>query len=422
MDKNLFLSLLKYKSSESLTPLENFTTQLFAYLLDNIKNFRNRFLKLIQINVFDIEELALNVETQRSDGGVIPDISIIDAKGKIKIFVENKIDAPLFLKQLENYISLAENSDEGEVVSITKFPKTFPLKRYKSLTWKKIHDISEETLKDNLEQKNSFLLKEFNNFLVNIGVIPMYKRIEKNFIKPYDLILFLKDCIRETVYFEEEVFRPSFAEKWYGFSFAFGRYNIFCGLYFGHEYYKDSIVFEFNEEEFRLEKAITGAFNAQDHILLKGIIEELCEIKKLEDQIIKMKSEIKTKLIPKMVKNFKQDHGMFEHLKNDILRNILKYSEDYDELRPEFYGDLKENFIGFYLPYEDKKVWLGLCYKEKEYSCYSFWEYGKTPSERFSNLISNKDRIKYQEKYGAYSVIFENGDELTSFVEKYFNK
>lgn len=309
------------------------------------------------------------------------------------------------------------------MVSITKIPKSYKHKSYKSLTWKDINDIAEKTLQDNLETVNGFLLKEFSNFLTNIGVIPMYKKIEKNFIKPYDLILFLKDCIRETIYFEDEKFRASVGEHWYGFSFPYGEYFIFTGLYFGYPYYDNSIVFEFNGKNFTLKDKKPGAYNDQDHVLLNGIIEELSKIEKLEDQISEMKSEIKTKLIPQMVKNFNQDCKMFEYLKNKVLIDNVKYFEESDELKLEFFGNIDENWIGFHLWIENTRLWLGLYYQKNiDSSKYSFWEYGNTPSERFSNLISNKDRIKYQEKYGAYSVIFENGDELTSFVEKYFNK
>ena len=44
MEKNLFSNLVKYKPTLYQTPLENFTTQILAYLLKENLDFREKFL------------------------------------------------------------------------------------------------------------------------------------------------------------------------------------------------------------------------------------------------------------------------------------------------------------------------------------------------------------------------------------------
>lgn len=85
MDENLFVNLVKYAPKVGSTSLENFTTQLLAYLIENIESLRLRFFKLLDLsesNTTKDVKSKLNIQTQKVDNGIIPDLSITDDEKK----------------------------------------------------------------------------------------------------------------------------------------------------------------------------------------------------------------------------------------------------------------------------------------------------------------------------------------------------
>jgi len=134
MKRNLFIQLCKYKTTEFVTPLENFCTEalvyLIEYLLKNDKRMGNEILQLFGIN----ENKEINIETQvayhvkhnKQNCKLIPDIHITVDNDK-HVFIEVKVDSGLnesnmgCKDQLDDYNLLKNEKPNCEVYSLTKF-------------------------------------------------------------------------------------------------------------------------------------------------------------------------------------------------------------------------------------------------------------------------------------------------------------
>ena len=87
-DLDLFINLSKYKPTENVTPLENFTTELFVYVLkDLLKNNKPLAIEILKLFEINKVEQIINIKTQNEfkvDGRTLrPDIEI-DLVDRIK--------------------------------------------------------------------------------------------------------------------------------------------------------------------------------------------------------------------------------------------------------------------------------------------------------------------------------------------------
>lgn len=102
---SLFLGLFRYKPSEDISPLENFTTEILKLLLKTDKEALYYFLSLFPQIKFKDE--WLRIESQLPTDSGILDILITDDR-TFSIVIENKIDAGFQKKQIHRYKSCAE--------------------------------------------------------------------------------------------------------------------------------------------------------------------------------------------------------------------------------------------------------------------------------------------------------------------------
>ena len=165
---DLFINLSKYKPTEIVTPLENFTTELFVYVLkDLLQKSDNVGFEILKLFGIDKHENVLSISTQNEyyvdDRVLRPDIEI-DLDDRI-IFIEVKVNShlhPSILKrnlkdQLEDYQQIFFPSRKTIVYSLTKLKVSSKVKT--NIRWYSISKIIKK-----LEGTNQ-ILDNFISFL-----------------------------------------------------------------------------------------------------------------------------------------------------------------------------------------------------------------------------------------------------------------
>lgn len=189
-DLDLFINLSKYKPTETVTPLENFTTELFVYILKNLLKQRNNIGYEI-LNFWGIKktEKILGIYTQKEykvDKRTLkPDIEI-DLGDRV-VFIEVKVDSTLrssILKrgltdQLEDYQQIQVSRRKTIVYSLTKHKVNSPIKT--NIRWFQI------TKKLKALEGNNQIIDNFISFLeeYNMGETKPIKTDSKNLITTY---------------------------------------------------------------------------------------------------------------------------------------------------------------------------------------------------------------------------------------------
>jgi hypothetical protein len=152
---SLFSHLFKYRPSEHRNPEEDFFTEIFAFLLENIDGLLAEILNHFQIipqgqlKITGVEtQLQLNFQLR----DIRPDIFIRFSLDEIKwlLFIENKIGAREGEQQLENYLNyLGREVEKGTncaLLYITHFydPKKVDPPQgvlFYQIRWWQIHEI-----------------------------------------------------------------------------------------------------------------------------------------------------------------------------------------------------------------------------------------------------------------------------------------
>ena len=439
MEKNLFSNLGKYKPTEFQTSLENFTTQALAYLLNVHEQFRKKFLERIEFE----SDVDLKIITQKKSGNIIPDISIFNEDKKIICLIENKVNSPYYVRQIDNYKLLLVNKYsefQGRIVSITRYKYSDNKSEYISLTWNDIYNICDKVIKGKNKNSNDtcFLLNEFKEYLKLEGIAKMYNKIEFNLPDPKNLGLFLLDCFNESVNGLGNI-KYNSDINFGGIDIFLGDSKLFCGLYYGRKYYQGKIVFEFYGELYQEDaKRNFEQYNQQFHKLLNFdlIVSEQNE----ESQKQKISAYIQNNILPIIICEKLMSKDDFKSLlkKENIGNDKSKYVDSleyikYEELKSFIYDkiiieglhnkdDLKPNFINEYLGFEffknSFKKWLGF----KRNELIEFWEYDERDFDKFIHFF--KDYPIEKNENSIYSKIdnFENLDVVLKYLNTNFNK
>lgn len=125
----LFKKLLSLNNEQ--IPVEDFFTEIFAYLLKTNPEILHTFLDSTKAPLIDYEQMV--IDTQRSFEGLEnhlagsrPDIflELFNKNEKQWIFIESKIDAQEGYQQLTKYAEHLDNSNsiqKGVLIYITKY-------------------------------------------------------------------------------------------------------------------------------------------------------------------------------------------------------------------------------------------------------------------------------------------------------------
>lgn len=176
---SLLVNLKKYRPREGMTPTENFVTEAFAYLLNNVPEVSVHFLfKLSELNPLPepaIECRQENVEwsTQQNFDGVYPDM--FADLGSLKLIFEHKVGASLHQGQLESYRNHAKKYYKNYLlILITRHESQHQQSPDLALCWRDVFNILSPLMSQFDENgKNHWLLSEFLNLLKAEGLGPL---------------------------------------------------------------------------------------------------------------------------------------------------------------------------------------------------------------------------------------------------------
>ncbi len=180
MDCSLLVSLRQYRPREGRDSLENFITEVFAWLLRNSSGISNAFLLQLQRAMpegqgFDLptEEDEVEWSTQARLGSRRPDMQAI-WPGMAVIF-EHKVWSGLGDAQIKGYRELAQQeypNEEVRVVAITASRHQHSTEADANLCWSDIHEGLKEYLGKVEEATERFHIENFLALLAHEGLQP----------------------------------------------------------------------------------------------------------------------------------------------------------------------------------------------------------------------------------------------------------
>jgi hypothetical protein len=280
MDIFSFVNILKYSNTEKKTPLENFTTELFVFLLNYLIFTKNRVIYEI-LNEFGFENTVklekIKISTQVITSLGIPDIIIEHLQNKT--IIEVKIDSRLnnyemdknTINQLEKYTKIKGIS---KVYLLTKRVILIDNIRNKKIKgkiyWSKIYNI--------LECSNDFVVKSFNCFLEENGMNT--NRLDRNIYKALESLNTLSILIEQSWNYIEYPLSPfSYSKQgWFGCYVKSKKQNI---LWLGLT--DNVLLFHFTDK--KIEKKYKDDGNSFDEGSISQIfVKDIIDIKNPEKQ------------------------------------------------------------------------------------------------------------------------------------------
>jgi len=185
MDSDLFSNIFKYRQRKSKSPLENYCTEIFAYILKRMIETEDKM-------AFDLLELFGFHNIEKNDLKNI----YINTQESHKTSVDNKkaiLDIIIKLNDIVNIIEVKINSGlnkyniyEKKIDQIEKYKKINDIKGKKSIYLLSKHVI----FCDSLEKKNRILWSQIYSILSNsdIEIVNQFRLfLEENGIKSYVL-------------------------------------------------------------------------------------------------------------------------------------------------------------------------------------------------------------------------------------------
>lgn len=177
--ESLLVNISKYASSHQTSPIENFITETFAWLLRNDASVRKAIAAFLNIKG---KEQGLHIplignsnylDTQVNFGGKYPDMCWDSEDQTFSIIFEHKIWSELHDNQLDNYRKYAEeNLGKGFViVLITAHSGQHRQYPDLALCWYQIAEVIEKV--NSGDEKDKWIREEFINLLKNNGLIKM---------------------------------------------------------------------------------------------------------------------------------------------------------------------------------------------------------------------------------------------------------
>ena len=252
MDYDLFLNLFKYRESEKNSPLENYLTELFAYILRFLISKRNPvvitlFNEYFHIDCSDSDFENITIETQNEywiekyQCYARPDLEISINNERV-YFIENKVDSDLNqygeIDQIQLYeaIKLKAPKKNMGVRILTKYEISTKSKSFDTgkdkVFWRQTYKLLKEC-----DLENDILIQNYLNFLeeYNMGERKVLKITEKGLDEFYSLYGFLSDNLLNIFLlngYTENAVNFLGNNDYFGFAIKYDRKNcIWVGLY-----------------------------------------------------------------------------------------------------------------------------------------------------------------------------------------------
>lgn len=174
---SLLVNVSKYASSHQNSPIENFITEAFAWLLKHDDVVRQSFSELLaKKSTKDAKEISLmhpsaDIETQVNFGGKFPDLLWTSVDDDFCLIFEHKVWSELHYKQLDNYRTYAKErlNKPFQIVLITAHSGQHRQSFDIALCWYEIAELLGSV--SNSDEKTEWLRNEFINLLKSNGLI-----------------------------------------------------------------------------------------------------------------------------------------------------------------------------------------------------------------------------------------------------------
>lgn len=218
---DLFSRLFRYLPTEKSSPLENYLSEIFAYLLKKSEAFKRNFFGLIGIGDAEINTICeSDIQTQVVIKDNIFDILI--SNENLEIIIENKVESEFGKDQLGKYSKYLDNIEKKltQLVTITKSLEYEGLDYADcKITW---YEVDEKLLEDkmicNYEERYIDYFLSLKNFLreKHMGIEKVTWEIargieaEENLIKQLDVAsndLISKENFKEFKIKEKEMIK-----------------------------------------------------------------------------------------------------------------------------------------------------------------------------------------------------------------------
>ena len=363
MENNLLTSLRKYRPRESNTPIENFITEAFLWLLKNYENFSEYYLNYLSEKLeFGVSLKNAKWETQVNFNGYFPDL-VCDL-GDTGLIFEHKIRAHLHENQLNNYRDYASKKYANyKLILITMNTTQHFQEPDLALCWEQIHKLITDW--PPIKQNEFFLFQNFINLLEYEGLGPKapishesisYYFYANDFTKKVETLIL---SISNDKYIQEEFkqligedFKLNYQNSWGRIGFQFletWRPSIFAGVMVD---WKDHNI-----------KPILNK-DSPDFVILLSFAEDLHGRYKVDENYINLVNELKQNL-----ENNNSDWEFYNHLEdrsvekpNNIwhplyirkpLIELLRGTKTFEEQKLRVFEGIKE-----VLPYFSQSIYF----------------------------------------------------------------
>lgn len=180
MDDSLLVSLRRYRPREGRDSLEDYLTEIFAWLLRNYRNVADSFLDTVMTYVPETDRLelpaedqAITWETQAPYPGARLDM-LAQWSGGALLF-EHKVHAPLSAEQVNKYRDLAASEFPGRtarVIVISANTGQHRPEAHGCLCWEKVYELLETKHRTQSDPAEQFHIASFLALLRHEGLHP----------------------------------------------------------------------------------------------------------------------------------------------------------------------------------------------------------------------------------------------------------
>lgn len=205
---NLLLSLSTYHPREGHTPLENFITEAFAWLLRSNKIFTVNFFKELCKESSLTKKSEIEIETQLFWDGYYPDM-VISIDESVWIF-EHKTYSNLSNNQLDKYRASGKIRFKSiKIILITAFKSQHKQNSDVALTWSQIDDFIIKFIEIN-SKKYDLTFQNYFSELLKLKGLGMLPALSPESIKSY---LLAKDFVTNLKNILQAVYQSIESEK-----------------------------------------------------------------------------------------------------------------------------------------------------------------------------------------------------------------
>lgn len=191
MSESLFSRLFHYRESEKLSPRENFLTEMFAWMIGNLKQFGHDYVEFLMTKCenktsFDSSKsysvcvrTQVNVKYEEKDHFKNRFIDmVINTTSDMGFICEHKVDSEVRENQIQEYASCQEQlngspNHKFKTVLLTKSTKQHTEKADISITWYDVYEYFSEKFNKgeyNCKPEEKIIIDQFLMYLTEVGM------------------------------------------------------------------------------------------------------------------------------------------------------------------------------------------------------------------------------------------------------------